>query len=552
MAVLDAWVVDYGLVGLTNAAYNPSIALEFFATCDAPSDTHTPLVSYSVTSNLPVSTTPLSLDASISGAWFDDYYYRVHVAPTKLDLGNLLSDQVRELEIWNAYLTDKVYTGFSSIGDISGIKVLNLSPMTVFSKNESKIVSISISSIGAPVIDAAIRFEFSPDTPTVAITGQRVVVFGYKPTQDFKEVLEWSTDVIKSKSRENRIALREDPRQIFAYNYVIDSDEYVEVQAIANKWIHRLFAIPVWLDKLYVGNVAEGVTSIPAATTNFDFRSNDLVLITNFTDSLAVETASVTSSVVNLKLPTTFAISNAFIVPLRYARLNGELSIARGSDQQIRAKSTFTVQLNQTPKNIASLPQFLGTPILLDDVYNSQPSTLNISRSVEVFDNQSGRQAVETLQNYNDATLSVNLASFNRSQLNRYRSLFGYLKGRQKTFFLPTKHSDLSLQADIAIGVNTLTVKSLNYELYYGVKYIVIRQVSGALIYKKIVSGSTALGVDVLTVSEPFASAIPVSSVYSISFMRLVRLNTDAVQINHMSGSIADISFTVIEVPDVV
>ena len=41
-------------------------------------------------------------------SYLQDYYFRVHVRPSRIDLGNLLSSQTRQVEVWNAHLTSKL------------------------------------------------------------------------------------------------------------------------------------------------------------------------------------------------------------------------------------------------------------------------------------------------------------------------------------------------------------------------------------------------------------------------------------------------------------
>ena len=61
-----------------------------------------------VTNNLPIDLEP----KTASVAWrmptfLDDYYFRVHVKPGVIALGNLLSSQIRTVEVWSAHLSSK-------------------------------------------------------------------------------------------------------------------------------------------------------------------------------------------------------------------------------------------------------------------------------------------------------------------------------------------------------------------------------------------------------------------------------------------------------------
>lgn len=551
MAILNGLKLAYALSGYGAAYYNPSITIEFSDWSDKFSLSNE-LMSGLLTLNNPVEVASRSIQGITLKSWFDDYYNRVHVNPSKLDLGNVLSTQTRQVEVWNAHFTDKIYNGFETLGDVSGLIVNGLESGVVFAKNESKLVDISISNVGSPTIDALIRFDFSSEKPVVAITGQRLVVFPYKPTQDFNESFEWFTDVIKSKSTEQRIALRDVPRLLLSYNFVLSSAEYSRLKAISNKWLNQVFAVPYWPDKTFVGNVNESSTSINLDTSLKDFRSNDLIFVFNEDVFEAVEVLTVSSSSIQLARPFRITILNAYVVPLRYARLSGELTISRGSDQLIWCKALFIVQRNALSASISQFTKFLNTPVLLDDVYNTSPIDHSISRESEWFDNNSGKQSVESLLDYNTATQNLNVNVFSKIKLNQYKGFFGYLKGRQKTFFFPSKNSDLKLVSDIGAGSNSLTVESVNYENYFSVSYISIHLKNGSIIFKRVNSGSSNSSIDVLTVSEVFSVGISKADVEMICFMSLVRLDTDTVKFKHLSNNIVDISFTTVEVPDVV
>ena len=48
-------------------------------------------------------TYPVSSSGHYAPAFYNDWYFRIHLYPTKTDVGNLVSRQSREILLWNAY-----------------------------------------------------------------------------------------------------------------------------------------------------------------------------------------------------------------------------------------------------------------------------------------------------------------------------------------------------------------------------------------------------------------------------------------------------------------
>ena len=110
-----------------------------------------------VTNNLPIDVEPKAAVSSWRMPTFlDDYYYRIHIRPGVIDLGNLLSSQTRQVEVWNAHFVGKLLSSITDVG-LDGIDLAEPAPApTTFKALESRIYVLSISTNGAPVIDLSL------------------------------------------------------------------------------------------------------------------------------------------------------------------------------------------------------------------------------------------------------------------------------------------------------------------------------------------------------------------------------------------------------------
>ena len=69
-----------------------------------------------ITSNVPISEVPQNFTGHKAPSFLDDYYYRIHIKPGIVALGNLLSSQSRDVEVWSAYFEPKLLSSLDSSG----------------------------------------------------------------------------------------------------------------------------------------------------------------------------------------------------------------------------------------------------------------------------------------------------------------------------------------------------------------------------------------------------------------------------------------------------
>ena len=104
MATINYWLTQ----SLLNHDYNPSITndLEGFSG-EQWFPYHESMVStapvYTLTTHHPVEANGREIQYFKTNSYFDDYYNRIHIAPSALALGNVASEQVNAVTVWNAY-----------------------------------------------------------------------------------------------------------------------------------------------------------------------------------------------------------------------------------------------------------------------------------------------------------------------------------------------------------------------------------------------------------------------------------------------------------------
>ncbi len=555
MAVLPAWLVNRALSGITSLGYNPSIDIEFVATGDAPLDTHTPLVWYAVTSQLPVSMSPRSLSGSKIGAWFDDYYYRIHISPSAVDVGSTTAYQEREVAVWNAYLEPKTLAGITETGDTDGLSLVGPgAPPTVFAGTEERTYTFSVSTEGPPNIDASYTFDFpAANAATLSVIGSRVTMWPFIPRTGWSESLAWKTDIIPAFGKEQRLAIRTAPRQSLAFQHHLNPREFSRAKALATDWAHRVFGVPVWGERTKIVSLASGSSFIPFSTAYADYRDGGLVALWESNESVeAAEIDTVAPNGLNLKRPLTRDFTNVLVAPVRFCRAFSGFDFSRGTsvsnDLALEFDATDNVALPADPS-----VTYRGYPVLDYCPLIVTPLDERISRAIDVFDNEQGRRDVEVKSNRASRRYTVAMRKGSRAAVWSIRQWLHSRRGRQKAFWLPSFNRDAVLAQPTDVNPATLTINHLGVgRFYHSTLDLLIWLANGTKHYVQVVDSAVDVnGNEVLVLSAAITSpSIAPADVRQISIMSLVRLDADTVKIGYDAAGYATMTVPAIGVPD--
>ena len=505
----------------------------------------------SINSELPVSEVSQSFSAWRSPSFLDDYYFRVHINPGSIDLGNLLSAQTRTIEVWSSYFESKLLASVLE-SNTEGLTLQQpQSAPTYFAGLESRTYTLSIDTSGPPVVDAKYLFDFPDENPTLSVAGRRVVVMPERPKYPLKESLQWKTDIIRSFAGEQRIRLRDAPRQILSVESVISNQSYTKLKAVGYQWAHRVFAIPVWTDAILVPSIAAGSSIIYLNTVYSDFRSFDILVIWNSeTDFEAIETLNVYANRIELKLPTSKQYTNAFVIPARFANTLRGLSFSRDGDATIRMSSDFTVRSNKNLESISSFSTYKSLPVILDKPLSSDKLTDLYIRDVDIMDNGSSSVYLDIKTSSVDVTSKMTFMTFNKQKAWEYRQFIHYLHGQQKTFFIPSWHDEFEIIKDFSNTSTSVTIKNVGFTLYYDNRFLYIESTTGSRAFCRVLSSSiTNDGDELLNLESTLGFSATVNQVKICCLLKYVRLNSDTVSIKHDVADEFSFDLQTVEVP---
>jgi len=478
----------------------------------------------------------------------DDWYNRIHVTPNQLNVGNLLSLQVKDITVWNAYFTPKTLDSVTGVAD-AGISLVQPEEAPIaYAPLQAMIYQLRVDISGPPVVTGGFQFTFGSEVLTLTVSGNRIVVWPYIPQHGVTEALEWKTDIIRAKAGEQRIALRDAPRQTLSYRYFMNDTEVSKARAISYGWAHRIYGVPVWTECTFIGAVEEGTNSLSVDTTNCDYRVGESVVVWEAYDKYeAVSVTAVTAGSLTLDVPLNLSYSGAYVAPMRYARSSG-LGLKRGPHHMIEADIDFQSTVNKDLSASMGLPQHQSIDVLTDTMHFLGAFDERVERDITVIDNGIGTVFVDALYNETRENFTVSWAFTNRADLRRVKSWLHQLKGKWKTFWLPTKSIDLELNLDASSSSLSIDVKSINWELYYGTRAIQIVRKNGVKTFHSVTGGMTNGAVDTLSLAASVGVNTLVTDVAYISFMYLVRLDADRIEIAYEDNGYATIKIPVVEV----
>lgn len=480
-----------------------------------------------------------------------DWYNRIHITPASLDVGNLMSLKNYEINVWNAFFSQKTLGSLLESAD-SGMLLTQPSPAPlVYNPLQIHTYNLRVDVSGPPVVSGSYLFDFGFIQITFNVFGKRVVVWPFQPQEGVEESLEWKTDVIRYKAGEQRIALRDAPRQSLSYRYFMNDEQVSIARAMAYGWAHRQFGVPVWTEWSRVGQLAEASSTISFDTTGMTLVPGESVFLWESSEKYeATVVATVSAGGVTLVVPTSQAFENAYACPLRYAKCPQGFKFKRGPNNLIQVEADFQVTINYDFSAGIGLVKHSGLDVLTDTMYYLGDYTETVIREVETFDNGIGNIYSEAKYDYSDQKLLICFSTRGKAELKRVKQWLYSLKGKQKAFWLPSRSNDLTLVSNADSTSQVIHVKSIGYGLYYTTRAIRIVRKNGTITYHNVTGGATNGGVDSLSFDALIGVTANVSDVATINFLHKVRLDTDRIEIKHEDAGYATIKVPVIEVPN--
>jgi hypothetical protein len=477
-----------------------------------------------------------------------DWFENIYVIPRKIELGFVLATEVIPMEIYNAYeLSPRTFTSFVNNAG-AGVVVTGLPSLPfVIQEQDGLSLVVTVSPLGPPTIDGTLDFIFDTETVSVPVTGTRTIVFPFEPEAPLVERLSFLTDVVgKRDGKEQRISLRNTPRQVFEMKFSLDGTDRQFFNAVLFDSQHRTLGVPVWFEPAALSAAAApGAGVLNVDSTSFaDWRVGGFGIV--YGSAFDHEIFQV-SAVGGTSLNITPALTKGFaagtrVLPVRLAHARdgarGDRSLLNLQEATVR----FTVLDNDV--DLASAAAF---PALNSKVYLSEANAVDgrmpeeYLRDIIVVDGGTGLFEAFSDQLVGRRAHAKKFFSRTRQRLWEVRQLLHHLKGRQTSFYIPTFFGDLTPTQNITSGGTSVTVSNVGYTDFVqsrqpmNILRLVLK--SGTVVTRTVTSSSelSATEEQVDVDSTWGVNATP-AEIDSLQFVEEARLDSDEAELVHLDA----------------
>lgn len=503
-----------------------------------------------------------NIAGSKMNTFYDDWYNRIHLMPRAIDLLNVISDQTRDVTLWNAFFSNKVLSSTSfPVGQ--GINVLGgvATPYTL-KPLEILTYSLEVSAEGPPAIDVDLEWNIDGEKLTVNILGRRIVVWPFPPNwvDPVEETLEFFTDIFTAyNGDEQRRALRSKPRRNIEYISLLKSRDAAISNNLLWGWQNRNFALPLWFDKtrLTVG-AASGSLTLNADTIDRGFFNGGLILLyASSTDYEAIQIISFTTNSIQLSkgLERSWP-ANTLVFPINIAKLPRNVSSNRLTSGVLRLATSFQCDPVQTDPHlpVAAAPiTHNGYEVILKRPNFAQPVDVSHDFEYDTVDFLIGNISSIPSHDHAKTVRRFQWTCRSHAEIREVRSLLGRLKGRAKAAYMPTWFEDFELYESEAIGAMGVRVLSNEFHKMVGndpaLNTLLIRLTDGTNIIRTIDSTGIDGEITTLGITAALTSNINKQNVRVMSLVHLCRLSADRTTIKWLTDGRAtiDASFTLVK-----
>jgi hypothetical protein len=549
MANLNFWLTQSPL----NPDHNPLITLDFEGfTGEQWYPYHESMVSVSpvfvLTTHYPLEANSRAIQYIKTNSYFDDFYNHIHISPSALELGNMASEQVSTVNIWNAYLVNQNLQSIDGIEE--GLNVSGQpSPPFTFTALQERAWDVSILPYGPSTIDVNLTWQFGDAEAVLHITGTRIVAFGWLVdwSKPVTETLQWLTDILQSKTGyEQRRSLRLSPRiQFDAELLLYDAErQYFDLAMIG--WGAKTFAMPIWSQQQWLNSAhTAGGMIIYCDTTYRNFKADRLAILRgdNAFDNETVEIESVLDDRLILKRPLQKSwAKGTCLSPAITVRLNGQPNLMKRTDRMMR--TAISLIATETLDHTEQMPSTLyrGYPVLEQVPNEKNDLTHSYERLISQLDNKTGLVLQKDHAQATFGLYQYDWMTYGRQEQANLRGLFYALRGSQKAIWLPTFSDDLTLKSIITASGQTLDVQWCGYSRFaqseLGRQDIQLTLKNGTVLYRRITASTEVdSSTERLAVDTTFPIQILPTDIIRISFVSLCRLSNDSVVIEHLNDS---------------
>ena len=511
-----------------------------------------------LTVTLPVSDEPAAqIAGTIPFNFLDEFYHRIHLKPERIDFVNLIAQQTRTFEVWNAHFDTRLLSAIENTGSYGGLTLSGApAPPLAYGPLQSRVYTLTAQMAGDPVIEAQFAFNFGTEVVRLSISGRRIVVWPLRPdwAEGLTERLEWLTDVLTAHDgKEQRIRLRRHARRALEMGWIADGRHAMIASTLLAGWGGRKYCVPLWMERDILANaVAAGTTAVTVTDAALkDYRVGGyIVLWASETQTEAIEIAAISGNVITLKTPVANTYpAHSSACPAMVARIDGEARAQRPTDRIMTGRIRFIDEaaLDLASQEIGSVWQ--GYAVLDERPDFSKDAEEDWTRTLEILDNLTGIVVAEDTTGLPVIRRTYGWIIQGRQAIHRWKRWAAARAGRVNPLWLPSFMESVDIVQNIQQSDTAILVRNALHARYAADlphRAALRIETTAGQVYHRRVTAAAEIDADreQLSLDAALGTAVPVSSIRRALWMGLARLESDALEIHYETDNLARIEAT--------
>lgn len=461
---------------------------------------------------------------------------------TQISFGAASPGQTIDVGIWNGFGRGDTVASIS-ISQSNAISISGLSVGTTFGNYEEITIELAILSTAGLRINCDITISFdSGESVSFNVIGVLASAVLFVPESHMLEFISFLTNIITAKDgTEQRRALRLYPRHSLAVNWLeTNPTEANKVKNVASGKAATSIGNGFWQMNRHVNTQPSADDTVIFVDTSYAIYKEgaDIILWEEGGSVYEIGTISTfDGSSITLEDPIVNTYSNAIVAPYYFMKPSAPISWKdhvnhTAFDLESLMAETIDVDewtFTDTYNGIGIMPYDCN-------LFESDSTETKLLNTYEEFDGQTG---VFTKSQKWDASKQVTrfgIHATTRGDCWKMRQLCYYLRGRQKTVWVPTLDRDFVPTADL--GGTEINCEENGYATYVFsddaiLKHIAVYENGQAPAYSEITAASEGDGAQLLTLDSSLSVAD--KDDVKISFLTLSHLNTDTIEIEWIS-----------------
>lgn len=480
----------------------------------------------------------------------DLLYGKLQLNPSLLNMGNVLNNQTREVELWNSSFFPVTVSQITRTDD-DGVDLDAPATPFVLQPLQALTIDVSVATTGPTNIDARFLFDaVGVKDVALRVTGTRSVVFSLMPdtSKSYIEKMAWVSDIITSKDgTEQRMAINEFPDTQISMTVHQHSDKLHSLSSLLWGWQHRIYQLPLWHRHANLTEPAyPDLNTVMCETAYAGFRVGGMAMIWGGFDYFeTAEVESILPDRIITKRPLIQGWGKGTLVAAcRPARLPQETTSSWNNPDlaEVQLDFVFTEVEQETPFEYPTT--YRGSPVLMIAPNWVSPLEDRNIRNIDVF--ESALKARFTVLNNDVPNIVRTHAWFLNSKL-RIHQFRGWLysrRGRVVPFWAPSWKNDLTLATKVEVGAVSLEVRSVGYRNFYnsrsGREDLIMFLRDGTKLMRRITSAAVGAtpATEILLLDQEISRVINPEDVEMISFLGQHRLDADEIELDWRSDKL--------------